>query len=195
MPANTLGTFPAPNLIGDSAAPYVLLQQTVDQIGTIFPDVVLEEICHDTLVITRHPVMNGCPVSDHAYKVPPTVQLKIGFSDSSHQEPGYVQKAYAALVSLQEALTPFDVFTSKRAYSNMLISNIMVVTDRHSMWVLNAIVTCEYLRIAGQAAVPLRLIPETTTPVSGAGEVAPKEAPGVTPPPAVAGTGELVPPS
>lgn len=164
---------PQPNLIGDEAAPYALLQQRVTSFGGLFPDVIMEEIHHDTLVITKHPVMNGCPVSDHAYKVPPTVQLKIGYSDSTAGEVGYVQEQYAAIVGLQSSLEPFDVYTSKRGYSNMLVTNILVVTDKHSFNVLNAVVTLEYVRIPGQASTAVTITPQTTTPVNNVGEATP----------------------
>ena len=162
-----------PSLIGDQAAPYALLQQKVSSFNGLFPNIVMEEIHHDTLVITKHPVMNGCPVSDHAYKVPPTVQMKIGYSDSSVGQVGYADAQYAALIALQSSLQPFDVYTSKRAYSNMLVANILVVTDKHSFNILNAVVTFEYVRIPGQATTTLTLAPTMTTPVNALGEVSP----------------------
>ena len=163
--------------VGDLSAPYVLIRSYPYSIGSVMPDVVVEEIHHDTLVITQHPVMNGCPVSDHAYRMPPQLQMKIGFSASTIGKGGdsHIDESYKALINLQTSLQPFDVMTSKRGYSNMMIENIMVVTDIASFHVLNAVVTLKYVRRAGQAATQVSSIPQTTDPPTQGGEVQPKQ--------------------
>ena len=178
---------PVPDLIGDMAAPYALLQQTTRKIGSLMPNIVIEEIHHDTLVITKHPVMNGCPISDHAYKMPPTVQMKIGYSNSSVGQVGYVQQQYAAIIDLQKSLQPFDVTTGKRMYKDMMISNVLAVTDDRSENVLNAVITLEHVRRVGQSSTPLSSIPAATTPAAVAGAVAPLLASAVTVPAIVSG--------
>jgi hypothetical protein len=128
------------SLIGDIAAPYALIASRQRMIGTIMPDVVVEEAHNDQVVITKHPVEIGAAISDHAFKVPSTVQMKIGFSDSKAQSEGYVQEAYQELLALQIEREPFDVFTGKRAYENMLIESILVTTDVATEHALNAVV-------------------------------------------------------
>ena len=85
-------------------------------IGTIIPDIVVEEICHDQLQITEFPVESGAPISDHAYKRPPEVIMRCGFSNSTAQTEGYVQEVYVLLLNLQDSLQPFNVTTGKRQY-------------------------------------------------------------------------------
>jgi hypothetical protein len=52
-------------------------------IGTIIPDVTIEESHSDRLTVTQHPIANGSPVSDHAYKMPATITMRLGFSNSN----------------------------------------------------------------------------------------------------------------
>lgn len=128
-------------LIGDTAAPYALVVSRVRMIGTIMPDVVVEEVHNDQIVVTQHPVEIGAAISDHAFKAPSRVQMKIGYSNSKGQSEGYVQQAYQELLDLAEEREPFDLFTGKRAYSNMLIDGIMVTTDVTTEFALNAVVS------------------------------------------------------
>lgn len=51
-------------------------------IGTIIPDVTIEESHSDRLTVTQHPIADGSPVSDHAYKLPATITMRIGFSNA-----------------------------------------------------------------------------------------------------------------
>src|ERR1700730_13820262 len=116
-------------------------------IGTIIPDIVIEEIGHDQLQITEFPVETGAPISDHAYKRPPEIIMRCGFSNSTAQSEGYVQQVYGLLVDLQNTLQPFDVTTGKRQYSNMLISSILVTTDQQSEYALNIAVALKMVII------------------------------------------------
>lgn len=109
-------------------------------IGTIIPDIVIEEICNDQLQITEFPVETGAPISDHAYKRPPEIIMRCGFSNSTAQSEGYVQEVYALFLALQAQLEPFSVTTGKRQYGNMLISSLLVTTDQESEYALNVVV-------------------------------------------------------
>jgi hypothetical protein len=62
--------------------------------------------------------------------------MRCGFSDSSAESQGYVQAVYAQLVTLQARREPFNVYTGKRHYQNMLINSLMTVTDEKSEWTL-----------------------------------------------------------
>src|SRR5438477_6816765 len=99
-------------------------------IDTIIPDIVVEEIHHDQLQISEHPIESGAPISDHAYKRPPEIIMRCGFSNSTVQSEGYVQAVYALLVDLQDTLEPFDVTTGKRQYANMMVNSLLVTTDQ-----------------------------------------------------------------
>ena len=129
------------SLIGDILAPYALIATRQRMISTIIPDVVVEEAHNDQIVITKHPVEIGAAISDHAFKVPSTVQMKIGFSNSKAQAEGYVDEVYQELLAVQAQREPFDLFTGKRAYENMLIDSILVTTDRTTEHALNAVVS------------------------------------------------------
>ena len=109
-------------------------------IGTIIPDIVIEEIQNDQLQITEFPVETGAPISDHAFKRPPEIIMRCGFSNSTAQTEGYVQAVYGLLIDLQNSLEPFNVVTGKRIYSNMMINSLLVTTDHESEYALNVIV-------------------------------------------------------
>jgi hypothetical protein len=53
------------------------------KIGTIIPDVTIEESHSDRLTVTQHPVASGSQIADHAYKMPATITMRVGFSNSS----------------------------------------------------------------------------------------------------------------
>lgn len=57
-------------------------------IETIMPDVVLEEIHRDDLIITDHPVEKGAGTSDHAFKRPEEVEIRCGWSNSPAEYEG-----------------------------------------------------------------------------------------------------------
>jgi hypothetical protein len=111
---------------------FALIFSPVRVIGTLVPDVVVEEAHRDQLVITDHPVERGAAISDHAFKMPSEVEIRCGWSNSSAGEEGYVQAVYEEFLELQATRQPFDVFTGKRHYSNMLVRSLEVTTDEHS---------------------------------------------------------------
>ena len=119
---------------------YALIYTPSRSIGGIIPDCAIEEVHSDQLVITEHPVETGAAISDHAYKRPAEVEMRIGFSDSSAGYTGWVQEAYELLLALQAEREPFLVSTGKRQYTNMLIASIAVTTDGRSEYALNCTV-------------------------------------------------------
>jgi Dit-like tail protein len=113
----------------DLINPVLFLQRNI---GGFVADVTVEEIHLDTLEITRNPVEQGAAVTDHAYKDPPAVIIKTGWSNSSPQaqgDPNFVNDTYQQFLDLQLSRQPFDIVTGKRSYSNMLISRLQVRTD------------------------------------------------------------------
>jgi len=135
------------NLIGDLAAPYALITQSGRAIGMIIPEVVIEEIHHDQTRITDHPVETGAAISDHAFNMPPEVEMRCGFSNSTAGAEGYVQSVYQEFLALKATRQPFDVSTGKRQYQNMLISSLVVTTDETSEFALNIVVGLRYIII------------------------------------------------
>ena len=62
---------------------YAMILGGSRQIGTIIPEVVIEEMHRDRLIITDHPVESGAAISDHAFKMPVEVDMRVGWSDSA----------------------------------------------------------------------------------------------------------------
>lgn len=106
------------------------------QIGTIIPQVVVDEQAIDDLMITSHPVESGANITDHAVKQPSTVYMRCGWSysgtltniTSAGLAPG-PRQAYEQLLALQASREPFDLVTGKRSYKNMLIRRLTQVTS------------------------------------------------------------------
>ncbi len=123
-------------LIGDVISDFALFFNSSRLIGTIVPNVTIEEIHQDTLIITDHPVETGATISDHAFKMPVELEMRCGWSNSTAQTEGYVQAVYAELLALQGAREPFNVVTGKRSYSNMLLAGLTITTDAASEYAL-----------------------------------------------------------
>lgn len=113
-------------------------------IGDITIAVSIEERHNDELVITEHPVEVGAQITDHAYRKPSEVVMRCGWSNSDYAallgtiqalfngslpSADYVSSVYSQLLALQQSRQPFDVTTSRRQYTNMLISGLAVTTD------------------------------------------------------------------
>ncbi|MCJ2031297.1 hypothetical protein MKK50_18180 [Methylobacterium sp. J-043] len=119
---------------------YALISPPNRSLGGIIPDVIIEELHRDELIVTEFPVEIGASITDHAYKRPAALQMRCGFSNSSAGAVGYVQAVYQALLALQASRRPFTVYTGKRRYRNMLISGLDVITDRQSEHALMVVV-------------------------------------------------------
>lgn len=103
---------------------YALITGVQRRIGTIIPDVVIEEVTTDVLRVTDHPVEVGAAISDHAFMMPREIVMRCGWSDSSGGFEGYSATLLSMLIGLQAKREPFEVTTGKRYYKNMLITMI-----------------------------------------------------------------------
>lgn len=151
-------------------------------IGTIIPDVVAEEVMTDDLAITEHPIEEGAPISDHAYKRPAEVMLRCGWSDSSAMQPGYVNQVYAELLALQASRRPFTLFTGKRVFPNMLIRSLGVQNDARFEHSLMVTARLQQVIIVSTAAVGVppasaQATPQSTAPTQQNGPVTPVQPP------------------
>lgn len=148
---SNLGSFGAGVALGAvSGVLDTLLVRQSRSISGIFPDVTVEENHLDELEITSHPVEKGADIADHAFKRPLELVMRVGWSPSRSISlnrgilgdlasrvtditgNSYVQDAYEQLLSLQEALEPFEVVTGKRIYQNMLLKALAVTTDKQT---------------------------------------------------------------
>jgi hypothetical protein len=107
----------------------------------LFADVTIEEKHSDELNITEPPTEVGTPISDHAYKPPLEVMIKVGWSESAGKlNDGLVRDRLLSetigLVSVNEILQQLQantvlliVSTVRRLCGNMLIENLLCVSD------------------------------------------------------------------
>lgn len=126
---------------------YALISTSSRSIGGIIPDVVIEETHRDSLIITQHPVEKGAAITDHAFLRPAEVEMRCGFSNSSHGDAGYARQVYDALRRLQASRQPFSVYTGKRAYRDMLIADLGVTTEARTENVLAVAVRLQQIII------------------------------------------------
>jgi hypothetical protein len=117
---------------------YALISAPQSQFGGIIPDVVVEEVYRDGLIITDHPVERGAAITDHAFQRPRSLEMRCGWSNSTAGAEGYIDAVYEALLQLQGIREPFDVFTPRRAYRNMLLADIQVSRDERT----NSVLAC-----------------------------------------------------
>jgi len=111
-------------------------------IGGIIAEVTIDEQGEDDLQITEHPVEQGAPIADHAFKRPSTLTIRAGWSRQKSGDLSAETGVYGWLLGMQAALLPFNLITGKRNYSNMLIERLQVTTDNHSEYALMATISC-----------------------------------------------------
>lgn len=147
-------------------------------IGGFIADVTIEEIHFDALEVTRHPVEVGAQVTDHSFKLPASVIIKAGWSNSSEQaggDPEFVNEIYAALQELQDSRQPFDIVTGKRSYENMLMTRLGVRTDERSENSLMLEAECREILLVNTQTVSVpaasQASPEITNPSARRGEI------------------------
>lgn len=115
----------------------------------IIPDCTIEERHLDALEITEEPVEQGASVSDHAYRKPFELVLRVAWTDSKSIGqvvgslitqgglPTNIKDVYTQLQALQQCLQPFSIVTGKRNYDSMLMRSLQVITDKQSENILS----------------------------------------------------------
>lgn len=136
------------------------------KLGDITISATIKEVYSDELVITEHPVEKDAPINDHAYQKPREVVIQCGWSNAddaalfgaaqvSFDDSGmmsmasntYIDAIYSQLLQLQNRRKPFDIVTSRRKYSNMLIQSLSVVNDAKTCGALMVTATCKQVII------------------------------------------------
>jgi hypothetical protein len=161
-------------------------------IGIVVPDVVVNEIGNDELVITRFPVERGAAVSDHAWKQGAEIEMRCGWSDSTHRRTGFVREVQALLLAIQIQREPITVTAGKRIYRNMLIQGITQVDDVDTEFSLRLSVVMKEVLItssSAKGAKETQSLPQETSSLSNTGNPNPTITSGETPlpPPRPAG--------
>lgn len=170
-------------------------QASTGQTQQIIPQVVTEEEHDDDMEITTHPVEQGASISDHAYKYPAKVTIKMGWSFSGQTsgggiglgefaiasslipqqgDPNYLNNFYNALLNLQQQRILFNIFTGKRVYPNMLLKRISTTTTRKTESSLMVTAHCQEVLIVQTQilSVPPASVhtnPASTAPVQSLG--------------------------
>ena len=104
---------------------------------------------------TRHPIQNGAPISDHAYREPSRVVIEAVFSDvlqdfnKDSKARLYTDdstksiSAYGAFIFLQRSKHPITLTTKLAEYTGMLIEDIETPDDISTKYGLRMRVTFE----------------------------------------------------
>lgn len=146
-------------------------------IGLFVANVTLEEHHIDELSVTDHPVERNATISDHAFKRPEQVSIRVGYSNSSIEangDPNYVQGVYRQFLALQESRIPFEIITGKRFYTNMVITRLSTTTDEKTENSLFLQVECREVIIVDTQVVTVsqpsvQKDPATTAGISNEG--------------------------
>lgn len=103
--------------------------------------VTIEENERDEVTVTQHPVEQGAPIGDHAFKQPEEVIIRAGWNlqdGDLSAESG----VYGLFLGLQASFALFDVVTGKRIHRNMLLGSIVNTTDSQSEYALLLTLSC-----------------------------------------------------
>ena len=168
-----------------SRVSYLIFQNNARQIAGVIPDVVVREVHNDEITITEHPVGNGAPITDHAYKNPETVMIEFGWSKSfialNSMSGGSIFKGasnlndvYDKLLKIQASLEPITIGTGKRQYTNMLIKSLSVETnvDTENALIVRAVFRKIYIVSTGELTLQAatQKNPEDTASTTEGGE-------------------------
>jgi hypothetical protein len=176
-------------------------------VGQIQAQVTVEEDHDDELQIVEHPVEFGANIADHAFRRPAELRLRLGWTQSGAYIRGQsfgqpliggptsmlpaqvsdVRAMYERLLELQRQRLPFEVWTGKRHYTNMLVAGIRVHTDAKFEWSLLADVVLREVLLAhtqtltasqqaAQGALTVQASPEANAPTLTQGGVQPQPA-------------------
>lgn len=172
-------------------------------IGNFVAQVTISEDHIDALEITQHPIEQGAVITDHAYKRPALVTIRCGWSNSPNasagnfltaaansvasivstssaagSQPDQARQIYQGLLQMQSDRIPFDIYTGKRMYTNMLLETLSVDTRIESENALRATLRCRQLIIVSTSVVTLPNInaqaqknPQKTTPTKRLGSL------------------------
>lgn len=143
-------------------------------IAGYIPDVVVEERHEDDLRITEHPVEKGAAITDHAYKNPARLDMRVVWTPSLSRVIGSlfsqtisnINDIYDALLKVQASRQVFDVVTKKRSYSNMLMERLTCVTDRDTENVLEIQFSLQQIIVVSTKIVPVKSVNTETLPQS-----------------------------
>lgn len=111
------------------------------QIDTITVQTIIDEQTSDSLTVTKQPVQEGTSITDHSYKEPTTLSMRILAKNNATIAAqisslintfngGGLAELYQTFLDLQSQRIPFSVITPKRTYNNMLMTVLRLTTDK-----------------------------------------------------------------
>lgn len=155
-------------LASDLLGPALFRQRSI---GGFVADVTIDEDGTDELAITDFTVEQGASITDHSFMRPAHIKILVGYSNSSPSSggnPNYVQDIYAQFLGLQRSREPFDIFTGKRAYRNMLIHRLHQHTDQKVENALIMSVECREIILTETQTVTVPSAKDMKNPASNA---------------------------
>jgi hypothetical protein len=166
-------------LAGAASFLQTILVQTPRSIGMVIPDCAIEERNLTRVAVTQHPVQVGAAISDHVYQMPPEVTLRWAWSNAGfgHGE-GFVQAIYQSLLALQVPGILFTLTTGKNTYQNMVLTSLLVTTDKDTETALMVVAVCTQVIIVSTAAAQIppasaQINPQQTASVTPTGAQTP----------------------
>ena len=158
----------ANDLIGDELGNYVLISQMPRYIGTIVPDVTVEEVHNDRLEITQHPIQTGAVVSDHSFAPPATCVDPVRLLGLDRRLPRLRPGGLPALPGPAGHATTVRCVDGKRSYTNMLIRELGVSTDVSSEYALMCAVSLQQVTLTDTTGSGMtqanQMFPQQTAP-------------------------------
>jgi len=126
----------APTMVPGVFRPY-----TNRSFAGLYARVTVEETARDEVTVTEHPVEQGAPIGDHAFKRQQEVTIQAGwsFADGDLSAESGI---YGILLDWQASFVPFELVTGKRIHKNMLITGISVTTNQETEFALMLQLTC-----------------------------------------------------
>jgi hypothetical protein len=171
-------------IVSARSFPNVLALPVSARIGGIEIETNIEELHHDSLHLTDHPVESGTSITDHSYKRPAEVELRCGWSNSSLKaligivsgffaggsmsKADYVSGVYSQLLKLQQSREPFSITTSLRQYDNMLMTSLAVRRDKTTSSIIMVQATCREVIIVNTQSKQLPALESQANPASTA---------------------------
>lgn len=143
----------------------------------------VEEVAHDELEITEHPVQRGAAIADHAFRKPARLTIRALFGTQSGPLPDVYRQILALQGDEEGPPQVFDVVTGKRVYKNMMLKALDQVTDNLTERVLAVTAELQEVRIVSVETVTVpersrQADPNKTGAVEEAGKKQASEATG-----------------
>lgn len=126
--------------------------------GDVFRfDAVFNQSVNSNVIVTSYPVQDGSPITDHAYKEPEYISMRIKVSDiklstydnSFDDVNSRGEKAFKLLQLWQSNVYLLKVQTKFKLFNNMILTGVQNIVDSaKSSNVFEAILTFRKIRIA-----------------------------------------------